>query len=67
MEHHWFVHPSFKPLVTCKHCGMVRGSFGQNKPCLGKVRVELRENRLRQSTPSGADAAGRIPGDAEGE
>lgn len=29
-------------LYCCKQCGIMRRKDGQNKPCRGKVRVELR-------------------------
>ncbi len=48
MAHKWFVHPKFAPLVTCKWCGAVRRNDGMNKPCEGKVRVVLRENRIKK-------------------
>jgi hypothetical protein len=41
-DHKWFQHPKFKPLVTCQHCGIVKRADGENKPCPGSVRVELR-------------------------
>ena len=47
MAHDWFVHPKFRPLITCRACGVVKQQDGKNKPCPGKVRVELRDNRLR--------------------
>jgi hypothetical protein len=28
---------------VCRQCGVVRRRDGQNNPCVGKVRVELRE------------------------
>lgn len=43
--HHWFIHPKFAPLVTCKWCGIVKRNDGENAPCPGKVRVALRDNR----------------------
>lgn len=46
MKHDWFVHPKFAPLVTCRACGIVKRAVGKNKPCPGKVRVELRDNRI---------------------
>jgi len=50
--HKWFVHPKFRPLVTCKWCGAVKRHDGKNGSCAGKVRVELRDNRIGAS-PSG--------------
>lgn len=44
MAHHWF--QKFG-LIACKHCGVVQRADGKNKPCPGKVRVALRENRIR--------------------
>jgi hypothetical protein len=38
-------------MITCKHCGIVKREDGENKACPGKVRVALRDNRLRPSTP----------------
>lgn len=34
-------------LQCCKHCGIVRRRDENNKPCPGKVRVALRENRTK--------------------
>ena len=34
-------------LMVCKHCGIVQRADGKNKPCPGKVRGALRENRIR--------------------
>lgn len=45
MAHDWFSHPKFKPLITCRACGVVKRADGKNGPCRGKVRVELRDNR----------------------
>lgn len=50
--HNWFVHPKFAPLVTCKHCGIVKRQDGKNSPCKGKVRVVLRDNRLAEQPPT---------------
>lgn len=51
-EHDWFIHPKFRPLTVCKACGIVKRRDGGNSPCRGKVRVELRENRI---APTQAD------------
>lgn len=48
-KHHWFKRFG---LTCCKHCGIVRRADGLNKPCRGKVRVELRENRIRSAGQS---------------
>ena len=45
--HDWFHHPKFRPLVTCRKCGIVQRHDDKNKPCPGKVRVVLRENRIK--------------------
>lgn len=47
MAHKWILHPKFAPLVTCQWCGAVRRADGGNSPCKGKVRVQLRENRIK--------------------
>jgi len=41
--HHWFKRFG---LICCKHCGIVKRADGTNKPCPGKIRVELRDNRI---------------------
>lgn len=46
-RHDWFVHPKFRPLVTCRKCGIVKRADGKEKPCPGPVRVALRENRVK--------------------
>lgn len=38
--HHWVERFN---LVCCRDCGIVRRADDRNKPCRGKVRVELRE------------------------
>lgn len=43
-RHHWIRRYG---LDCCKLCGIVRRADDKNKPCPGKVRVELRENRIR--------------------
>jgi hypothetical protein len=30
-------------LHCCKRCGVVRNRDGQNRPCIGRAKVELRE------------------------
>lgn len=47
--HKWFQHPKFRPLVTCKLCGIVQRADGRNKPCPGPTRVQLRDNRVVQT------------------
>ena len=42
--HAWF---PYHGLTVCKSCGIVKRREGENKPCPGKVRVALRENRMR--------------------
>lgn len=42
--HQWF---NRFGLTCCKSCGIVKRADGRNKPCPGKVRVELRENRIK--------------------
>ena len=44
MAHNWI---KYHGLLSCKNCGIVKRRDGRNKPCPGKVRVELRENRLK--------------------
>lgn len=46
MKHAWFVHPKFKPLLTCKNCGAILTIHTKYKPCPGRVRTQLRENRV---------------------
>ncbi len=46
MRHDWFSHPKFRPLITCRLCGVIKQPDGENRPCPGKVRVELRDNRI---------------------
>lgn len=41
-KHLWFVPPYFPMLTTCKLCGIVKRADGENKPCPGRVRIELR-------------------------
>lgn len=36
-----------KPITCCQNCGILKRADGKNKPCPGKVRVELRENRIK--------------------
>lgn len=43
--HNWH---RWKGLTCCKHCGWLKNPKG-NKPCPGKVRVALRENRLKEA------------------
>ena len=38
-------------LKCCQWCGIVARADGQNKPCPGKVRVALRENRVKNAAP----------------
>lgn len=49
MQHDWFQHPKFRPLVTCRACGIVQNDKNRDKPCKGKVRVVLRENRVKDT------------------
>lgn len=51
-EHYWMM---FNNLPCCAHCGIVRRRDGKNKPCRGKVRVELRD------AASGAERIGKNP------
>ena len=37
-------------LHVCRNCGIVRRKDGQNKPCRGKVRVELRDSDAGQKS-----------------
>lgn len=46
MAHNWFKKYG---LVLCKHCGIVQRLDDKNKPCPGKIRVVLRENRIRNA------------------
>jgi hypothetical protein len=32
-------------LYVCRDCGVLRRRYGDNSPCKGKVRVELREEK----------------------
>ncbi len=45
-RHHWIKRFG---LTCCQHCGIVRRRDGLNKACPGKVRVVLRENRIKAS------------------
>lgn len=36
-------------LTCCRACGIVKRRNGENKPCPGKVRVVLRENRIKNA------------------
>jgi len=40
-QHDWFV-PDFLNYECCRNCGIVRREDGKNKPCKGRVTVELR-------------------------
>ena len=55
-RHIWFIHPKFRPLETCKACGVVRRPDGKNGPCPGKVRMQLREIRIGETkTPANSE------------
>lgn len=43
-QHEWIPRYGLK---VCKRCGIVRRRDGNSKPCPGKVRIALRENRVR--------------------
>ncbi len=53
MRHRWFAHRKFRPLVTCINCGGGKRADKQNGPCRGKIRVELRENRVAERNGNG--------------
>lgn len=44
--HNWFRRFG---LTCCKSCGVVKRADGLNNQCPGKVRVELRENRIKSA------------------
>lgn len=48
MSHNWF-HAKRYNMTVCKHCGIVKRRDGENRPCPGKVRVALRENRIKSA------------------
>lgn len=51
-KHNWIAKFGMR---VCKHCGIVRRRDGKNKACPGKVRVELRENRIRAASTGGPE------------
>ena len=58
--HNWF---RLMGLTVCKSCGVVKRADGDNGPCPGKIRVALRENRIRGGMMSKAGRKRKLNAD----